>query len=271
LIIEASVAVVTGGSGGIGSALARRLVERGACVVVSDLDPGAVEATVDALAEVGRGRAFGLAGDCTSEDHLRAVIELAEDRHGPVDLFVANAGVARGQGLAASEDDWHRSIEVNVLAHVRAARLLVPRWLERGRGYFLTTASAAGLLTQIGQPAYSVTKHAAVAFAEWLSITYGGQGVAVSCLCPMGVNTPMLSLAEESADATARMGARAVTGSGDVLEPLAVADAVIDGLTDERFLILPHPEVHEFYRRRADDPERWLAGMRRYQETLARR
>ena len=200
---------------------------------------------------------------------VQAVLDLAVERFGPVDLYVANAGVGLGQGLESSEEDWSTSLDVNVMAHVRAARLLVPGWLERGRGYFLSTASAAGLLTQIGSPTYSVTKHAAVAFAEWLSVTYGTRGIAVSCLCPMGVNTAMLNGGADSDDPTARQGARAVTEAGGVLEPLDVADVVLDAIDDERFLVLPHPEVLEFYRRKASDYDRWLAGMRRYQDTLA--
>ncbi len=200
---------------------------------------------------------------------MQAVLDLAVERFGPVDLYVANAGVGLGQGLESSEEDWSTSLDVNVMAHVRAARLLVPGWLERGRGYFLSTASAAGLLTQIGSPTYSVTKHAAVAFAEWLSVTYGTRGIAVSCLCPMGVNTAMLNGGADSDDPTARQGARAVTEAGGVLEPLDVADVVLDAIDDERFLVLPHPEVLEFYRRKASDYDRWLAGMRRYQDTLA--
>lgn len=266
--LDGSVAIVTGGAGGIGSALAQRLVERGSRVVVTDLDPHRVADVVAALVPAGGDRVVGLSGDCSSVPHIQALIDLAEDRFGPVDLFVANAGVARGQGLEASDEDWAASIEVNVLAHVRAARLLTPRWLERGRGYFLSTASAAGLLTQIGQPAYSVTKHAAVAFAEWMSVTYGSRGIVASCLCPMGVNTQMLTAASGSDDVSARASALAVTASGGVLEPLYVADIVMEGIADERFLILPHEDVGEFYRRRATDPDRWLASMRRYQDAL---
>ena len=269
MIVEGSVAIVTGASGGIGSALARRLLEHGASLVVTDLDAERVTATVASLEAVGAGRVAGLAGDCSVEPHVQALIDLATERFGPVDLYAANAGVALGQGLESSESDWETSIDVNVLAHVRAARLLVPGWLERGRGYFLSTASAAGLLTQIGSPTYSVTKHAAVAFAEWMSVTYGSRGIAVSCLCPMGVNTAMLTGGAGSDDETARMGAKAVTGAGVVLEPLEVADIVVEAIGEEAFLILPHPEVLEFYRRKGSDYERWLAGMRRYQDTLA--
>lgn len=269
MIVDGAVAIVTGGSGGIGSALAQRLLEHGASVVVTDLDADHVAATVASLEAVGAGRVVGLAGDCSVEVHVQALIDLAAQRFGPVDLYAANAGVGLGQGLESSESDWGASIAVNVLAHVRAARLLTPGWLERGRGYFLSTASAAGLLTQIGSPTYAVTKHAAVAFAEWLSVTYGSRGIVVSCLCPMGVNTAMLSSGTDSDDETARLGAKAVTQAGGVLEPLEVADVVVKAIGEETFLILPHPEVLEYYRRKGSDYDRWLAGMRRYQDTLA--
>lgn len=244
------VAVVTGAASGIGRALARRLAAEGAQVVVGDLDgPGA-----EAL-----GREIGGAGlrtDASRTEDLEALLTAAP---GPVDLFCANAGVGGGVGLS-DEAGWDLAFEVNVRAHVRAAQLLVPQWLERGSGYFLATASAAGLVTQIGAAPYAVTKHAAVAFAEWLSISYGGSGVGVSCLCPMGVETPMLDEA----------GARAVVGAaGAILEPDEVAEEVIAGLRRERFLILPHPQVLEFFRRKASDYDRWLAGMRRLQATLA--
>lgn len=267
--VDGIVAVVTGASGGIGSALAQRLLEHGASVVVTDLDEVRVKATVAGLEQVAPDRVAGLAGDCSVDADIRAVLDLAAERFGPVDLYAANAGVGLGQGLESSEDDWSVSVDVNVMAHVRAAQMLVPGWLERGRGYFLSTASAAGLLTQIGSPTYSVTKHAAVAFAEWLSVTYGTRGIAVSCLCPMGVNTAMLNGGAESDDETARMGAKAVMEAGGVLEPLEVADIVIEGIGTEQFLILPHPEVLEFYRRKGSDYDRWLAGMRRYQDALA--
>jgi NAD(P)-dependent dehydrogenase (short-subunit alcohol dehydrogenase family) len=262
------VAVVTGGAGGIGSALAQRLLENGASVVVTDLDQGRVKEVVDRLDAIAPGRVAGLAGDCSDEADIAATIALAKERFGPVDLYAANAGVGVGQGLEASEAEWDTSIDVNVRAHVRAARLLIPGWLERGEGYFLTTASAAGLVTQIGSATYSVTKHAAVAFAEWLSVTYGTRGIRVSCLCPMGVNTDMLDSGSDSDDETARRGAKAVTDAGEVLEPLEVADIVLHGLDSEKFLILPHPEVLEFFRRKGSDYDRWIAGMRRYQESL---
>jgi NAD(P)-dependent dehydrogenase (short-subunit alcohol dehydrogenase family) len=269
LDIEGKVAIVTGAAGGIGHAVAQRLLEHDARVVVLDLTAQGVETAVDTLAAHARGQVVGRAGDCSAEDDLRAAIDLAETRFGPVDLFVANAGVALGGGLEAAEADWARSISVNLMAHVRAARLLVPGWLERGRGYFLSTASAAGLLTQIGSAAYSVTKHAAVAFAEWMAVTYGSRGVAVSCLCPMGVNTAMFNAGMKSGNEIAQLAARAVAESGAVMEPLQVADIVLEGIRDERFLILPHPEVLDFFQHKAADYDRWLAGMRRYQEKLA--
>jgi NAD(P)-dependent dehydrogenase (short-subunit alcohol dehydrogenase family) len=266
--MDGRVAVVTGGAGGIGAALAERLLEHGAGVVVTDLDDVRVKEVVDRLDQVAPGRIAGVAGDCLVERDIQAVLDVAVDRFGPVDLYAANAGVGPGQGLEATEADWDTSIDVNVLAHVRAARLLIPGWVERGGGYFLTTASAAGLLAQIGSATYSVTKHAAVAFAEWLAITYGDAGVAVSCLCPMGVNTNMLNSGAASNDEMARRGAKAVTEAGGVLEPLEVADIVLAGLETEDFLILPHPEVLEYFRRKGSDYDRWIAGMRRYQKSL---
>lgn len=267
--INGIVAVVTGAAGGIGSAVAQRLLEQGARVVVTDLDAARVAATVARLEQVAPDRVAGLAGDCSVEADIRAVLDVATERFGPVDLYAANAGVGLGQGLESTEHDWSVSIDVNIMAHVRAAQMLVPQWLERGSGYFLSTASAAGLLTQIGSPTYSVTKHAAVAFAEWLSVTYGSRGIAVSCLCPMGVNTDMLNSGASSDDELARKGARAVTEAGGVLEPLEVADIVLAGIDEEKFLILPHAEVLEFYRRKGSDYDRWIGGMRRYQESLS--
>lgn len=268
--LEGSVAIVTGAGGGIGAALCRRFVEHGARVVATDLDEGRLTAEVDAIAADHDGAIVALAGDCSSTDHIRATIELAESTFdAPVDLYVANAGVGLGDGLDATAADWQTSIDVNLMAHVRAAELLVPGWLERGQGHFLSTASAAGLLTQIGSATYSVTKHAAVAFAEWLSVTYGTRGIGVSCLCPMGVNTNMLNSGAESDSDSARQGAKAVTQAGLVLEPLEVADLVVESLGTDEFLILPHPDVLEFFRRKAGDYDRWLRGMRRYQDTLA--
>ena len=192
------------------------------------------------------------------------LISAAEQSFGPVDLFCANAGVAVGIDMATPAE-WDLAFGVNIRAHIAAAERLLPGWLERGSGYFLTTASAAGIACQIGSAPYAVTKHAAVAFAEWLCITYGDRGVGVSCLCPMGVDTPMLT----TAWAARTLGFRVVAAAAEVLEPEDVAGAVVDGLREERFLILPHPEVLEFLRRKAADYDRWLAGMRRLQARVA--
>ena len=261
--VEGTVAVVTGGAGGIGAALARRLADAGARVVVVDL-PGQ---GASALAEsIGASRAIGADADVSDTDDLRGVLALAEDRFGPVDFYFANAGIAGEHGLGESETEWQRIIDVNLLAHVRAARLLIPGWIARGSGYFVATASAAGLLTSIGTAPYAVTKHAAVAFSEWLSVTYGTRGVRVSCLCPMGVNTKMLNDVLEADDEAARLGTRAIVQGGDVLEPRDVAECVLEAIQEERFLILPHPQVSEFLRRKASDHDRWLRGMRRLQD-----
>jgi NAD(P)-dependent dehydrogenase (short-subunit alcohol dehydrogenase family) len=263
--VDGKVAVVTGGGGGIGAALAGRLVAAGARVVVADLDGDRAQAVAAGLGDA----AAGTGADVASEADLRDVLALAEDRFGPVDVFCANAGIIGATGLGDSDEEWARIVDVNVMAHVRAARLLVPGWLERGSGYFVATASAAGLLTQIGAAPYSVTKHAAVGFAEWLSVTYGDRGIAVSCLCPMGVNTNMLHAGIDSDDSAEQLGAKVVAEAGDIVEPEEVADRVLEAMADERFLILPHPEVLEFSRRKSADYDRWLRGMRRLQGAVA--
>jgi NAD(P)-dependent dehydrogenase (short-subunit alcohol dehydrogenase family) len=262
--VQGQVAVVTGGGGGIGGAVARRLVADGARVVVADLDGDAAAAVADGLGEA----AVAVGADVSSVDGIERVLALAAERFGPVDVYCANAGIAGAQGLGDSDEEWARTIDVNVLAHVRAARLLVPDWLERGSGYFVATASAAGLLTQIGAAPYSVTKHAAVAFSEWLSVTYGGRGIRVSCLCPMGVDTNMLNEGLDSDDEAEALGAKVVAQAGDVLAPEEVAERVLEAIGDERFLILPHPEVLDFYRRKGTDYDRWLRGMRRLQQAV---
>jgi NAD(P)-dependent dehydrogenase (short-subunit alcohol dehydrogenase family) len=259
------VAVVTGAASGIGRALAERFAAEGAAgVAVADLDGGGAATVAAGIGE----RALGAACDVTDAGQVAELLQRVESAFGPVDLFCANAGVGGGPGLDATPEQWDLAFAVNIRAHVLAAQLLVPRWLERGGGYFLSTASAAGLLTQIGSAPYSVTKHAAVGFAEWLAVTYGDRGVKVSCLCPMGVATPMLEggLAD---DGLGRVAARTVAAAGDVLAPEDVAEAVVAGLRDERFLVLPHPEVLEFWRRKSADYDRWLAGMRRLQAQVA--
>ncbi|MFI6014548.1 SDR family oxidoreductase [Streptomyces sp. NPDC051243] len=262
------VAVVTGGGGGIGSALVARLAREGAKVVVADLDEEAARAVSETVNADHPDSTVSAGADVSDTDRIQELIDLADSTFGPVDLYFANAGIAGAPGLDVSEPDWDLSIDVNLRAHIRAAKLLVPGWLERGEGCFVSTASAAGLLTQIGSATYAVTKHAAVAFAEWLSVTYGDRGVRVGCLCPMGVNTRMLTSGEDSGDALGRAATRAVTSAGDVLEPTEVADAVLAAIEDERFLILPHEDVLEMYRQKSSDCDRWLRGMRRYQRTL---
>jgi NAD(P)-dependent dehydrogenase (short-subunit alcohol dehydrogenase family) len=254
------VAVVTGGGGGIGSALVARLAREGARVVVADLDADSARAVSERVNADHPGSTVSVGADVSDTEQIQQLVDLAESAFGPVDLYFANAGIAGALGLDASEQDWDLSIDVNLRAHIRAARLLVPGWLERGEGYFVSTASAAGLLTQIGSATYAVTKHAAVAFAEWLSVTYGDRGIRVSCLCPMGV--------KDSGDALGRAATRAVTSAGDVLEPAEVADAVLAAIEDERFLVLPHADVLEMYRHKGSDYDRWLRGMRRYQSSL---
>jgi NAD(P)-dependent dehydrogenase (short-subunit alcohol dehydrogenase family) len=193
--------------------------------------------------------------EVTKEADVRALVDAAEDRFGPIDLFCSNAGIVAPASEQSSDREWERTIAVNVMAHVYAARALVPRMIERGGGYLLNTASAAGLLTQIGSATYSVTKHAALAFAEWLAITYGEKGVKVSVLAPQAVDTAM----------TAGIPGGGVAGVDGMLQPEQVADAVIAGLATEEFLILPHPEVLEYFRRKGSDYDRWIRGMQRLQ------
>lgn len=263
------VAIVTGAGGGIGAALAKALVSAGSRVVVADLKAEGVHDVTAQLNAQAPGSAVAVAGDVSQADHIATLISTAEESFGPVDIYFANAGVGGGVQLDASEEEWELALQVNVMAHVRAAKQLIPGWIERGSGYFVSTASAAGLLTQIGSATYSVSKHGAVAFAEWLSVTYGDQGIAVSCLCPMGVNTAMLTGGVEITTEAQRRAAQAVTDAGNVLEADDVADIVLAAMAAETFLILPHEEVLTFLQRKTSDYDRWLAGMRRYQASLA--
>ncbi|HEY9304189.1 MAG TPA: SDR family oxidoreductase [Mycobacterium sp.] len=262
------VAIVTGGGNGIGSALATKLAQHDARVVVADLDADAARVVADGINAERPGAAIPAGADVADTAQIQRLITLAESGFGPVDLYFANAGITGAAGLDVSEKEWDRSFDVNVRAHVRAAQLLIPGWIERGEGYFISTASAAGLLTQLGSATYAVTKHAAVGFAEWLNITYGDQGVRVSCLCPMGVNTKLLYEGEQSGDPLGDLATRAVTTAGEVLDPADVADSVLAAIEEERFLILPHASVLEMYRQKGIDYDRWLSGMRRYQRTL---
>ncbi|GAA2302910.1 SDR family oxidoreductase [Streptomyces hawaiiensis] len=241
--------VVTGAGGGIGAALARRFAAEGARVVVNDLDAERAKRVAD---EVG---GIAVPGDAS------AVIEDARDAlGGTVDVYCANAGVAFEGGAAdgpLDETAWAASWDVNVMAHVRAAHALLPGWLERGSGRFVSTVSAAGLLTMIGAAPYAVTKHGALAFAEWLSLTYRHRGVKVHAICPQGVRTDMLAATGSAGDLVLRPTA---------IEPETVADALLKGIEDDRFLILPHPEVAAYHQARAGDPDRWLSGMNRIQQ-----
>jgi NAD(P)-dependent dehydrogenase (short-subunit alcohol dehydrogenase family) len=249
-----AVIVVTGGASGIGRAMCRRFVrEQARTIVVVDRN----DAAHDVARDIG-GRAQ-IADVATAEEIQRVVQETVRE-WGRIDLFCSNAGIGGGSGgLDTATADWQRIWDVNVMAHVHAARAVVPLMIAQGGGYLLHTASAAGLLTQIGSAPYAVTKHAAVAFAEWLAITYGEQGIRVSCLCPQGVRTPML----EHASAAARS-----LLDDSALHPDDVAEAVVKGIGDEKFLILPHPEVATYVRRKADDHDRWIRGMRRLQERI---
>lgn len=259
--IQGSVAVVTGAARGIGAAIASALLENGARVVMSDIDAETLSRTVEQFAANHHAQVVGVSGNAADVHHISQLISLAEQSFGPLDFYFANAGVANGDGLNAGEDEWDQAFEVNLRAHVRAAQLLVPLWLDRGRGYFVSTASAAGLLTQIGSATYATSKHAAVAFAEWLSVMYGDQGIRVSVLAPMGVETAMLEM--ESNIATA-----AVKNAGKVLSVTDVADELMRGIEAEDFLVLPHPEVLQFFSHKAQDYESWLSSMRRYRKSL---
>lgn len=254
--LQDKVAVVTGGAHGIGKALCRRFAAAGArAVVVSDLDFAAAQAVA------AESNGLAVKTNVGNEADVQALVAQATDAYGQIDLFCSNAGIGGIPGFAdVSNEAWQEIWEVNVLAHIYAARAVLPQMLARGNGYLLNTASAAGLLTQIGSAPYSVTKHAAVAFAEWLSITYGEQGIGVSCLCPQGVKTNMLRDAAESGPSAFLLA--------NALEPETVADCVIQGLEEERFLILPHPEVAEYFQRKATDYDRWLRGMRKLQSKI---
>ncbi|MVZ91272.1 SDR family NAD(P)-dependent oxidoreductase [Microbacter sp. ANSKLAB05] len=269
--VQDKVAVVTGAAGGIGAALAEALVEAGARVVVSDLDGERLAATAERLAATaGAESVVAVAGDASNDADIARMITAAKEQlGGDVDIYFANAGVGDGSGLEATDEQWALALDVNLLAHTRAARQLVPGWVERGSGYFVSTASAAGLLTQIGSATYSVTKHGAVGFAEWLAVAYGDQGVGVSCLCPMGVDTDMLRSGMSTSDGEGgRVAAAAVTGAGEVLAPRDVADQVLAAVAEGTFLITPHADVREMQRRKVDDPDRWIRGMQRYQRHL---
>jgi NAD(P)-dependent dehydrogenase (short-subunit alcohol dehydrogenase family) len=241
--------VVTGAASGIGRACAARFAAEGARVVAADREEARVRAVAE---EIG---ALAVVADVSRESEITALIATAQEHHGPIDLFFSNAGVAGpGGGPEAPDAELQATWEINVMAHVWAARALLPGWLERGEGYLLSTASAAGLLTQVSALAYSITKHAAVALAEWLAIQYGDKGIRVSCLCPQGVRTPMLM---------GKHGERKSFLQDNMVSPEQVAQDCVDAMRDERFLVLPHPEVLDYVRGKAADVERWLGGMRK--------
>jgi NAD(P)-dependent dehydrogenase (short-subunit alcohol dehydrogenase family) len=253
--INGSVVVVTGAASGIGRALARRFATEGAAMVVAaDLDGAGATAVAE---EIG-GRAVEL--DASDESSVIELIETTESGIGPIELWCGNAGIGGPGGVESTNEDWNRMWDVNLMAHVIAARHLIPRWEARGSGHLLITASAAGLLTSLGTAPYAVTKHAAVALAEWIAITHGDDGVRVSCLCPQGVRTAMT-------EPGGAMSIDQVEALG-MIDPEDVASVVVDGLSEDRFLILPHPEVVTYEQRRAGDRERWLGGMRKMQRSL---
>ncbi len=254
-----AVTIVTGAASGIGRAGALRFAQEGARVCVVDLKLEAAQATAEAILAAG-GKAIAVAADVADEHQVEAAVAATLDAFGPIDLVWSNAGVGLEGGPELSTAKWQWIWDINVMAHVHMARAVLPAMLERGSGYLLSTASAAGLLSNIGTAPYSVTKHAAVAFAEWCSITYGDQGIKVSCLCPQGVDTPMVRNGDDGSGAIS-----AVLASGTLLTPEYVAGCVVETVRAETFLVLPHPEVMTFLQKKTADYDRWLAGMRRLQ------
>lgn len=260
--IDGAVAVVTGAGSGIGKSVAAALAAGGASVIAGDID---ANSAADTAAMIG---GIAVAADASSPDGIAALLDAARRAFGRTDIYVANAGITGEAGLGDDEAAWDRIIDINLRAHIRAAKAVMPEWVARGSGHFVVTASAAGLLTQLGAAPYSVTKHAAVGFAEWLAIRYGDNGIGVSCLCPMGVDTPLLRGMSDSPDEEIRVAGSAVTSAGAVISPDTVAALVVQAIADGTFLVLPHPEVLTMYRQKGADYERWIAGMRRYQRTL---
>lgn len=251
--------VITGAASGIGKALAERFKAAGAKhLVVADIDLAGARAVASALGGT------AMRADVSQEAEVRALVEATENDIAPIDLFCSNAGIATGESLAAPNEQWQLIWDVNVMAHVYAARHVVPRMVKRGGGYLLNTCSAAGLLNQIGGAAYGVTKHAAVGLGEWIALTYAHEGIKVSLLCPQAVRTAMTTGA-----AMDNAGVAAAAADG-MMEPEILAEAVIDGLRAERFLILPHAEVAQYMQRKSTDYDRWIRGMNRFHQSIYR-
>jgi NAD(P)-dependent dehydrogenase (short-subunit alcohol dehydrogenase family) len=245
--IDNRIVVITGAASGIGRALAQKFHEAGArTIVCADIDGDGARTVATAVSGV------SFRTDVSREADMQALVDEVETQIGPIDLFCSNAGIGIGGGVEASNEAWQKIWDVNVMAHVWAARHVLPRMIARGEGYLLNTASAAGLLTQIGAAPYAVTKHAAVGLAEWLAITHGDAGIKVSLLCPQAVRTAMTAGAETS-----------IASIDGMIEPEAVAQACLGAIAEERFLVLPHPEVEEYMRRKTADYDRWLGGMRK--------
>jgi NAD(P)-dependent dehydrogenase (short-subunit alcohol dehydrogenase family) len=254
--IKGKVVVVTGGANGIGRALCLRFAKEGArLVAVSDVDE---DNGFKVMQEIEEGRGAFFACDVSKEDQVKFLVDTVTQVAGQVDIFCSNAGIAVAGGPEASDREWKRSWEINTMAHVHAARAVLPQMLARKEGYLLQTVSAAGLLTSLGSAPYAVTKHAALGFAEWLAITYGDQGIRVSALCPQGVRTNMLK-ADHPGTKMLLEGA---------IDPEQVADDVMKAIGEERFMILPHPEAGKFFQNKANDYERWIKGMRKLQRNL---
>ena len=255
------IAVVTGAGSGIGRSLARRFVDRGARhVVCTDLDGDNAAETASMIGD----KATSVALDVADEQAIEQLVRDTEANIGGIDIFVSNAGYGQRGGLDLSTEDWKRMMDVHVWSHLAAARAVIPGMVSRGGGYLLNTASAAGLLTQMDSGPYAVSKHGAVAFAEWVSINYGEQGIGVSVLCPQAVRTNILGPAAQKSGRT-NSGQASQDG---ILEPDDVADACIQAMAEERFLVLPHEEVATYFQRKANDYDRWLNGMRRFRSKL---
>lgn len=255
MLIKDKVVVVTGGASGIGKALCQRFADEGAAaVVVADINQQGIDSVAQSIRD--RTKTLAIKTDVSNEADIQALVSQTLASFGRIDLFCSNAGIFTIGDENVSDEAWQRIWDINVMGHIYAARAVLPGMLERGEGYLLNTASAAGLLSQIGSAPYAVTKHAAVGFAEWLSITYGSRGIKVSVLCPQAVRTEM----------TANTRGGGVAGVDGMLEPDALAQTVIETLAEERFLCLPHPQVLTYMQRKTADYDRWLGGMRRLQD-----